>query len=210
MEKYELVKDIGSGNFGVARLMRNKETKELVAMKYIDRGLKVPSLHFLPSFLSPQIIQLLHENLPLHSKYHVFYCSNRIVAVRLYCCLLIYIYIFHSSVADWWKCCEGNHKPQITSPSQHNSIQGGDRSLLNYKGWWSKHVWSVSVILKSSYEIAGGFDSYTSRYCYGVCGRWRTLWANLQCRKVQRRWGLITHLDWQQRWDLQCGWSRYV
>ncbi|KAA3462919.1 serine/threonine-protein kinase SRK2B [Gossypium australe] len=29
MDKYELVKDIGSGNFGVARLMRNKETKEL-------------------------------------------------------------------------------------------------------------------------------------------------------------------------------------
>lgn len=41
MEKYELVKDIGAGNFGVARLMRNKETKELVAMKYIDRGQKV-------------------------------------------------------------------------------------------------------------------------------------------------------------------------
>ncbi|XAR56332.1 Non-specific serine/threonine protein kinase [Bertholletia excelsa] len=41
MEKYELVKDIGSGNFGVARLMRNKETKELVAMKYIDRGRKI-------------------------------------------------------------------------------------------------------------------------------------------------------------------------
>ncbi|GER42891.1 kinase family protein [Striga asiatica] len=41
MEKYELVKDIGSGNFGVARLMRNKETKELVAMKYIERGHKI-------------------------------------------------------------------------------------------------------------------------------------------------------------------------
>ncbi|KAF5731828.1 hypothetical protein HS088_TW18G00513 [Tripterygium wilfordii] len=41
MEKYELVKDIGSGNFGVARLMRNKETKELVAMKYIERGPKI-------------------------------------------------------------------------------------------------------------------------------------------------------------------------
>lgn len=41
MEKYELVKDIGSGNFGVARLMRHKETKELVAMKYIERGHKV-------------------------------------------------------------------------------------------------------------------------------------------------------------------------
>ncbi|KAF3337701.1 serine/threonine-protein kinase SAPK7-like protein [Carex littledalei] len=41
MEKYELLKDIGSGNFGVARLMRNKETKELVAMKYIPRGQKI-------------------------------------------------------------------------------------------------------------------------------------------------------------------------
>ncbi|KAF9690242.1 hypothetical protein SADUNF_Sadunf01G0175200 [Salix dunnii] len=41
MERYELVKDIGSGNFGVARLMRHKQTKELVAMKYIERGRKV-------------------------------------------------------------------------------------------------------------------------------------------------------------------------
>uniref|UniRef100_K3Y7A2 non-specific serine/threonine protein kinase n=3 Tax=Setaria TaxID=4554 RepID=K3Y7A2_SETIT len=41
MERYELLKDIGAGNFGVARLMRNKETKELVAMKYIPRGQKI-------------------------------------------------------------------------------------------------------------------------------------------------------------------------
>ncbi|XP_047062967.1 serine/threonine-protein kinase SAPK7 [Lolium rigidum] len=41
MERYELLKDIGAGNFGVARLMRHKETKELVAMKYIPRGLKI-------------------------------------------------------------------------------------------------------------------------------------------------------------------------
>ncbi|KAJ6807258.1 putative serine/threonine-protein kinase SAPK7 [Iris pallida] len=41
MEKYEFVRDIGSGNFGVARLMRNKETKELVAMKYLPRGQKI-------------------------------------------------------------------------------------------------------------------------------------------------------------------------
>eukprot|EP00850_Spirogloea_muscicola_P002063 SM000008S22152 [mRNA] locus=s8:54961:57100:- [translate_table: standard] len=40
MERYELVKDIGSGNFGVARLMRDKKTKELVAVKYIERGEK--------------------------------------------------------------------------------------------------------------------------------------------------------------------------
>ncbi|XP_050372270.1 serine/threonine-protein kinase SRK2A-like [Argentina anserina] len=41
MEKYEAVRDIGSGSYGVAKLMRNKETKELVAMKYIKRGSKI-------------------------------------------------------------------------------------------------------------------------------------------------------------------------
>ncbi|GMY12648.1 serine/threonine-protein kinase [Fagus crenata] len=41
MDKYEVVKDLGAGNFGVARLLRHKETKELVAMKYIERGLKI-------------------------------------------------------------------------------------------------------------------------------------------------------------------------
>ncbi|KAF9675942.1 hypothetical protein SADUNF_Sadunf09G0086400 [Salix dunnii] len=40
-DRYELVKDIGSGNFGVARLMRDKQTDELVAVKYIERGEKV-------------------------------------------------------------------------------------------------------------------------------------------------------------------------
>jgi len=49
MDKYEAVKDLGSGNFGVAKLMRNKVTKELVAMKYIERGSKVHVFSF--SFL---------------------------------------------------------------------------------------------------------------------------------------------------------------
>ncbi|KAK6128925.1 hypothetical protein DH2020_037329 [Rehmannia glutinosa] len=37
-DRYDFVRDIGSGNFGVARLMRDKQTKELVAVKYIERG----------------------------------------------------------------------------------------------------------------------------------------------------------------------------
>lgn len=40
-DRYELVRDIGSGNFGVARLMRDKQTGEQVAVKYIERGEKV-------------------------------------------------------------------------------------------------------------------------------------------------------------------------
>ncbi|WOL17854.1 serine/threonine-protein kinase SAPK7-like [Canna indica] len=41
MEKYEVVRDIGAGNFGVAKLMRHKETRELVAMKHIERGRRI-------------------------------------------------------------------------------------------------------------------------------------------------------------------------
>nr|CAB3465137.1 unnamed protein product [Digitaria exilis] len=41
MDKYEEVRDIGSGNFGVARLMRNRETRGLVAVKLIERGHRI-------------------------------------------------------------------------------------------------------------------------------------------------------------------------
>lgn len=41
MERYEIVKDIGSGNFGVAKLVRDKWTRELLAVKFIERGHKV-------------------------------------------------------------------------------------------------------------------------------------------------------------------------
>ncbi|XVF10937.1 hypothetical protein REPUB_Repub07fG0226400 [Reevesia pubescens] len=40
-ERYEPMKELGSGNFGVARLVKDKKTKELVAVKYIERGKKI-------------------------------------------------------------------------------------------------------------------------------------------------------------------------
>ena len=55
MERYEVIKDIGSGNFGVAKLVRDVRTKELFAVKFIERGMKVTDLiDFLPSSL-PQL-----------------------------------------------------------------------------------------------------------------------------------------------------------
>ncbi|KAI4318798.1 hypothetical protein MLD38_032465 [Melastoma candidum] len=72
MERYELVKDIGSGNFGVARLMRNKLTKELVAMKYIERGHKIEEnvareIMNHKSLLHPNIIRFMEVVLtPTH------------------------------------------------------------------------------------------------------------------------------------------------
>lgn len=40
-ERYEIIKNIGSGNFGVAKLVKEKQSGELYAVKVIERGLKV-------------------------------------------------------------------------------------------------------------------------------------------------------------------------
>lgn len=51
MERYEILKDIGSGNFAVAKLVRDIFTKEFFAVKFIERGHKVCFLlHFLHPF----------------------------------------------------------------------------------------------------------------------------------------------------------------
>lgn len=41
MERYEIVKDIGSGNFGVAKLVRDTWANEFYAVKFIERGQKI-------------------------------------------------------------------------------------------------------------------------------------------------------------------------
>ncbi|XP_055810221.1 serine/threonine-protein kinase SAPK2-like isoform X3 [Solanum dulcamara] len=41
MEGYEFVKDLGCGNFGVAKLVRDYKTKELFAVKFFERGQKI-------------------------------------------------------------------------------------------------------------------------------------------------------------------------
>ncbi|KAI4330184.1 hypothetical protein MLD38_028487 [Melastoma candidum] len=41
MERYEVLRDIGSGNFGVAKLVRDRWSGELFAVKFIERGQKI-------------------------------------------------------------------------------------------------------------------------------------------------------------------------
>ncbi|KAL6993173.1 Serine/threonine-protein kinase sapk2, partial [Sarracenia purpurea var. burkii] len=41
MDGYEIMRDLGSGNFGVAKLVRDKRTSELYAVKFIERGQKI-------------------------------------------------------------------------------------------------------------------------------------------------------------------------
>ncbi|KAK7393205.1 hypothetical protein VNO78_21732 [Psophocarpus tetragonolobus] len=40
-ERYDIIKDIGSGNFVVAKLVRDDCTNELFAVKFIERGHKI-------------------------------------------------------------------------------------------------------------------------------------------------------------------------
>ncbi|XP_015957627.1 serine/threonine-protein kinase SAPK1 [Arachis duranensis] len=41
MERYEVIRDLGSGNFGVAKLIREKCSGDFYAVKFIERGLKI-------------------------------------------------------------------------------------------------------------------------------------------------------------------------
>ncbi|KFK30567.1 hypothetical protein AALP_AA7G278600 [Arabis alpina] len=41
MERYDVLRDLGSGNFGVAKLVREKANDEFYAVKYIERGIKI-------------------------------------------------------------------------------------------------------------------------------------------------------------------------
>ncbi|CAK8578685.1 unnamed protein product [Lathyrus sativus] len=81
MEKYEQVKDIGYGNYAAVKLIRNKETKAIFAVKYISRGHKVDErvareiinhrtlghpniIQFKEVFLTPRNIAIVMEYAP--------------------------------------------------------------------------------------------------------------------------------------------------
>ncbi|URE07603.1 serine threonine-protein kinase [Musa troglodytarum] len=59
-ERYELLKELGAGNFGVARLVKDKNTGELVAVKYIERGKKIDE-HVLREIINHR--SLRHPNI---------------------------------------------------------------------------------------------------------------------------------------------------
>lgn len=94
-DRYDFVRDIGSGNFGVARLMRDKHTKELVAVKYIERGEKVNSGLLINFFLFYWFTWAFGANLSIKGNLVVggfFFCSPWVFLASMssvtYNCLL--------------------------------------------------------------------------------------------------------------------------
>lgn len=63
------VRDIGSGNFGVAKLMRDKNTGHLVAVKFIERGEKV-RLIIITALASLVFIHFPSKHPPIHTIAH--------------------------------------------------------------------------------------------------------------------------------------------
>ncbi|GAY38730.1 hypothetical protein CUMW_038900 [Citrus unshiu] len=69
MDRFEILKDIGSGNFGVAKLVRDKWSGELYAVKYIQRGHK--ARYFFQQLISGvsycHSMQICHRDLKLEN-----------------------------------------------------------------------------------------------------------------------------------------------
>ncbi|KAL6993693.1 non-specific serine,threonine protein kinase [Sarracenia purpurea var. burkii] len=102
-ERYDFVRDIGSGNFGIARLMRDRKTKDLVAVKYIERGDKIDEnvqreIINHRSLTHPNIVQfkeqVCHRDLKLENT-----LLDGSPAPRLKICDFGY-----SKIADVWSC----------------------------------------------------------------------------------------------------------
>jgi len=166
MDKYELVRDIGSGNFGVARLMRHKETKELVAMKYIPRGHKVIVCCL-----------ILQKSLALIFYWHRFvFRSMRMWRER-------------SSTTGRFGI------PTLSGSKRRESLDFGgfwvkfgvvcvifllfDFTQKRPQIQTFSPLWIFLV-------FAGCFDADASGDCDGVCRRRRALWTYLQSWKIQR------------------------
>ncbi|KAH0777640.1 hypothetical protein KY290_009051 [Solanum tuberosum] len=124
MERYEILKDIGSGNFGVAKLVKDKLTNELYAVKYIERGKKIDEhvqreimnhrslkhpniIRFKEVFLTPTHLAIVMEyaaggelfericNAGRFSEDEARFFFQQLISGVSYC---------HSMLADVWSC----------------------------------------------------------------------------------------------------------
>ena len=120
MERYEILKDIGSGNFGVAKLVRDKWSGELYAVKYIERGQKVLfyRLHnFITASFWPPSQPL--QNMSSTDLGFMVYDSG----VKFISDLCLFdLMVIRVLYADRWACSEGDNESQVFEASQYHKI----------------------------------------------------------------------------------------
>ena len=59
LPKYEWVGELGSGRKGEIKLMRNRRTQELVAVKYIARKVQLPLMQLTELLLLKRLVQIV-------------------------------------------------------------------------------------------------------------------------------------------------------
>lgn len=154
MDKYEVVRDIGSGNFGVARLMRNKATKELVAMKYIERGRKVCISIFAERTCISSSPSFVYDSVPI-----ILYKIDENVAREI---------INHRSLRH----------PNII---RFKEVDESNISLVcNFVFRNSNCLFFASAYDESRTLITGCSDADSSSDCDGICHWRRAVRAHLQ------------------------------
>ncbi|EEF30712.1 Serine/threonine-protein kinase SAPK1, putative [Ricinus communis] len=164
MERYEILRDIGSGNFGVAKLVRDKWSGELYAVKYIERGLKIDE-HVQREIMNHR--SLKHPNIIRFKEVCKWVCnvllfSMLIMKLMNFCCMLQQIChrdlklentLLDGSSAPRLKICDFGYSKSSVLHSQPKSTVGTPAyiapEVLSRKEYDGKiaDVWSCGVTL---------------------------------------------------------------
>nr|XP_033516221.1 serine/threonine-protein kinase SAPK2-like isoform X3 [Nicotiana tomentosiformis] len=124
MERYEILKKIGSGNFGVAKLVKDKWTGELYAIKFIERCKKIDEhvqreimnhrslrhpniIRFKEVFLTPTHLAIVMEYAAGGELFERIYNAGRLTedeARFFFQQLISGVSYCHSMTADVWSC----------------------------------------------------------------------------------------------------------
>jgi len=114
------IRDLNSGTFGFVQLARDKQTGELIACKFIERGEKVRSRCRHATFDPISTIERRRRDAVIC---HAWWFHALLLhgASPVMCCII--------RVAQVTKYVERDTQPQMFSASAHRAVQGGEHCM---------------------------------------------------------------------------------
>ncbi|XP_052308660.1 serine/threonine-protein kinase SAPK2 isoform X3 [Populus trichocarpa] len=110
MDRYEIMKNIGSGNFGVTKLVRDRCTKEFFAVKFFERGEKIDE-HVQREIMNHR--SLKHPNIVRFKEARFFF--QQLISGVSYCHSMIFMLqqICHRDLKLENTLLDGNTVPRV-------------------------------------------------------------------------------------------------
>nr|XP_034916696.1 serine/threonine-protein kinase SAPK2-like isoform X3 [Populus alba] len=110
MDRYEILKNIGSGNFGVTKLVRDRCTKEFFAVKFFERGEKIDE-HVQREIMNHR--SLKHPNIVRFKEARFFF--QQLISGVSYCHSMIFMLqqICHRDLKLENTLLDGNTVPRV-------------------------------------------------------------------------------------------------